>query len=286
MNQAEPNRSRGGPRAGTETQRHGLPIEPIGPISPKEMKLPIVKWGMKRQSRAFTLIELLVVIAIIGILAAMIMAALSHAQNSASKVTDINNLHQIMIAVQTFAADNEDMLPQPNWDGGAAGSPKGWLYEVDSNYTDTNRFKANTGQLWRALQFPKIYFCPMDTKPNETRFSASEGTDMERPQQISSYAMNGAVVGFGAIDKPVKLAAMLPTDCAFWETDEADPFYFNDGANFPGEGVSARHNQGAIQAEFDTSVSYVLLKDWNNDVDDTGKNRLWCYPNSPDGHRP
>ena len=66
----------------------------------------------------------------------------------------------------------------------------------------------------------------------------------------------------------------------------SDPFYFNDGANFPGEGVSARHNQGAIQAEFDTSVSYVLLKDWNNDVDDPGKNRLWCYPNSPDGHRP
>jgi prepilin-type N-terminal cleavage/methylation domain-containing protein len=286
MNQAEPNRSRGGPRASTETRRHGLPFEPSGPISPKEMKLLIVKWGMKRQSRAFTLIELLVVIAIIGILAAMIMAALSHAQNSASKVTDINNLRQIMIALQTFAADNEDALPQPNWDGGAAGSPKGWLYEVDSSASGTNRFKVNTGQLWRALQIPKIYFCPMDTKPNETRFSASEGTDMERPQQISSYAMNGAVVGFGAIDKPVKLAAMLPTDCAFWETDEADPFYFNDGANFPGEGVSARHNQGAIQAEFDTSVSYVLLKDWNNDVDDPGKNRLWCYPNSPDGHRP
>jgi prepilin-type N-terminal cleavage/methylation domain-containing protein len=286
MKPDEANRSRGRPLVSSETRRRGSRIEPMGPISAKEMKLPVVKSVMKRQATAFTLIELLVVIAIIGILAALLLPVLSRAKNSASKVTDINNLHQIMIAVQTFAADNEDALPQPNWDGGAAGSPKGWLYEVDSSASGTNRFKVNTGQLWRALQIPKIYFCPMDTKPNETRFSASEGMDMERPQQISSYAMNGAVVGFGAIDKPVKLAAMLPTDCAFWETDEADPFYFNDGANFPGEGVSARHNQGAIQAEFDTSVSYVLLKDWYNDVDDPGKNRLWCYPNSPNGHRP
>jgi hypothetical protein len=191
-----------------------------------------------------------------------------------------------MIAIQTFAADNEDVLPQPNWDGGAAGSPKGWLYEVDSTATGPDKFKVNTGSLWRALQSPKIYFCPMDKNPGAMGNSASEGMEMVRPQQISSYAMNGAVVGFGAIDTPVKLAAMKSTDCAFWETDETDPFYFNDGANFPGEGVSARHNQGAIQAEFDTSVSYVLLSDWNNDVDDPGKNRLWCYPNSPDGRRP
>jgi len=239
-----------------------------------------------RTRSGFTLIELLVVIAIIGILAAMIMTALSKAQNSASKVTDINNLRQIMIALQTFTADNEDVLPAPNWDGGGSVSETntGWLYAVDLIDTGTNRFKVNTGLLWRALQNPKIYFCPMDKNPGETRYSASQEMDMERAQQISSYAMNGAVIGYSfEVYPPVKLSAMHPTDCAFWETDERDPFYFNDGANFPGEGVSARHNQGAIQAAFDTSVSYVLLKDWYNDVDDPNKNRLWCYPNSEDG---
>ena len=136
--------------------------------------------------RGFTLMELLVVIAIIGILAAMIMAALSKAKNSASKVTDINNLRQIMIALQTFTADNEDVLPPPNWDNGASGSPKGWLYEIDSSASGTNRFKADTGLLWRVLQNPKIYFCPMDKNPDATLYSASRDTDMERPQQISS----------------------------------------------------------------------------------------------------
>ena len=51
----------------------------------------------------------------------------------------------------------------------------------------------------------------------------------------------------------------------------------------PAEGVSARHFEGAIQGTFGGAVSYIKLKDWNNDVNDTNRNRLWCYPGSPDG---
>jgi prepilin-type N-terminal cleavage/methylation domain-containing protein len=229
-----------------------------------------------RTRNGFTLIELLVVIAIIGILAAMILTAVSKAKNSASKATDINNLHQIMIALQVYASDDGDVLPPPNWDDGAAGSPKGWLYAIDSNASGSDRFKVNTGLFWSSLQNSKLYFCPMDG-PGIAGFS-------DRPQQISSYAMNGAVIGYDfEVYPPVKLSALHPTDCAFWETDETDPHNFNDGANWPGEGVSARHFQGAIQAAFDTSVNYIKLVDWNKDADDPGKNRLWCYPGSDDG---
>jgi hypothetical protein len=113
--------------------------------------------------------------------------------------------------------------------------------------------------------------------------------DMQRPQQISTYAMNGAVVGYSYAYEhthpPAKLAQMLPGDCAFWESDETDPQHFNDGANYPPEGVSGRHAAGGVQALFDGSVSYIKLAQWfQDDMTNALRNRLWCNPNSPDGH--
>lgn len=262
-------------------------MKPDKPIGSLQLRVGL---DMQRRRHGFTLIELLVVIGIIAILAAMILAAVSRAKNSASKATDINNLHQIMIALNNYTADDGDMLTPPNWDGGGFSAPQGtntgWLYAIKLGATGTNRFDVTTGLLWDTLKESKIYFCPMD-KPNEARMSAQDGAVEQRQQQISSYAMNGAVIGYNyMIYPPVKLAQMKPEDCAFWETDETDPYYFNDGANWPGEGVSARHYQGAIHANFDASVSYIKLDDWKNAEGDTNKNWLWCYPNREDGGGP
>lgn len=227
--------------------------------------------------RAFTLMELLVVIAIIGILAALLLPVLSKAKNQAAKTSDLNNLRQIMEAVHVYASENGDVLPPPNWDDGH-GSRTGWLYKPSPPSTNAV-FVAQTGLLWPALSNTKLYFCPMDG-------SGTAGFE-DRPQQISSYAMNGAVTGydFNAYP-PQRLSAMGPNDCAFWETDEKHPDYFNDGANWPGEGVSGRHQNGGIQAAFDGSVNYIRLQAWYTDVSYAGRNRLWCYPGSPDGGGP
>ena len=64
------------------------------------------------------------------------------------------------------------------------------------------------------------------------------------------------------------------------------PDYFNDGANYPPEGVSARHHEGGIQATFGGSVNYVRFADWQREAAETNRNRLWCYPVTPDGHEP
>jgi prepilin-type N-terminal cleavage/methylation domain-containing protein len=236
---------------------------------------------MKR-TRAFTLIELLVVIAIIGILAALLLPTLSKAKNQAGKATDLNNLKQILVAVHVYASDSSDLLPSANWDNGGGNLP-GWLYTPGGSIN----FDPNTGQLMPILRTANIYVCPSDNL-QMWHWSNKTQSNMQRPQRVASYAMNGGVVGYSwnyeHTHTPAKLAQMQTGDCLFWETDETEPAYFNDGANYPPEGVSGRHQAGGVQAICDGSVSYIKLVQWyQNDMTDTNRNRLWCNPNSPDG---
>jgi prepilin-type N-terminal cleavage/methylation domain-containing protein len=226
--------------------------------------------------RAFTLIELLVVIAIIGILSAMLLPVLSRSKTRAVSMTDINNLKQMITATHVYTSDNVDTLPWPNWMKGDSPKRAGWLYTLNTSATGPARFNVQTGLLWESLRNAQIYICPMDVPG--TRFFN------QRQQQISSYAMNGAVIGYNRIKYPaVKLSSLRADDIAFWETDEKNPRYFNDGANYPREGVSTRHLNGAINAAFGGSVSYIRIDFWYLQVDDARKNSLWCYPNSADG---
>ncbi len=134
---------------------------------------------------AFTLVELLVVIAIIAILAALLLPALATSGRTPLRAACANNLKQLALAAQMYAADNDGRLagnpPEPILDPKAA--PAWVLGNMKSPSDATNLALIEQGEIFPYAQQCRIYRCPAD-------LSQTQGTS-----RVRSFSMNSWMGG-------------------------------------------------------------------------------------------
>lgn len=119
--------------------------------------LPQTPLSDGRPRSGFTLLELLVVMAILGIIAGMLLPALTQARAKAKRTQCLNNLRQLQLAIQLYADDFDDRLPPRSYQSGAI-----WIDKLEPYYGDHNLLR-----------------CPVD-----------------RVENSSSYLLNGFVDHF------------------------------------------------------------------------------------------
>jgi prepilin-type N-terminal cleavage/methylation domain-containing protein/prepilin-type processing-associated H-X9-DG protein len=123
-----------------------------------------MKHQRPRGKSAFTLVELLVAIAIIGIIAALLLAAVSQSKAKVRKIKCVNNVRQLGMALQGFKTDY-NFYP-PLFDPGDHSENRNWKDALghQMNIRDNNNYLPQG-----------VWHCPSAFRPIDSVWNENEG---------------------------------------------------------------------------------------------------------------